>query len=77
MTLAADELAAIAARTLEHYEQRAESFWEGTRDHDVSQNIAAMLQYMPRSHRSAVSLPILERVREPRYDSTTLQWGPK
>ena len=30
--------------TLEHYERNAESFWEGTRDHDVSQNIAALLE---------------------------------
>jgi SAM-dependent methyltransferase len=33
----------ISAITLEHYNQRAESFREGTRDHDVSQNIAALL----------------------------------
>ncbi len=32
--------------TLAHYNQRAESFWEGTRDHDVSQNIAALLRYI-------------------------------
>jgi SAM-dependent methyltransferase len=37
------ELAGIAARTLAHYEQRATGFWEGTRDHDVSQNIDALL----------------------------------
>jgi SAM-dependent methyltransferase len=30
-------------RTLAHYEQNAEAFWEGTRDHDVSQNIDALL----------------------------------
>jgi len=29
--------------TLAHYNDRAEAFWEGTRDHDVSQNIAALL----------------------------------
>jgi SAM-dependent methyltransferase len=33
----------IASRTLAHYEQNAEAFWEGTRDHDVSQNHAALL----------------------------------
>ncbi|MDH3210819.1 MAG: class I SAM-dependent methyltransferase [Burkholderiaceae bacterium] len=44
MTLPAEELARIAALTLEHYDQRAEAFWEGTRDHDVSQNIAALLE---------------------------------
>lgn len=30
-------------RTLRHYEANAESFWVGTRDHDVSQNIEALL----------------------------------
>lgn len=30
-------------RTLQHYERNAASFWEGTRDHDVSQNVAALL----------------------------------
>lgn len=30
-------------RTLAHYSQRAQAFWEGTRDHDVSQNYAALL----------------------------------
>ena len=43
MTLTPDELRAIAARTLSHYSRRAREFWEGTRDHDVSQNIAALL----------------------------------
>ncbi len=38
-----DEMAAIVAATLDHYAQRADAFWEGTRDHDVSQNIGALL----------------------------------
>ena len=33
----------IAARTLAHYERNAEAFWDGTRDHDVSQNRDALL----------------------------------
>jgi SAM-dependent methyltransferase len=33
-------------RTLEHYDQRAEEFWRGTRDHDVRQNIDALLGVM-------------------------------
>lgn len=33
----------ITRNTLEHYESRAEGFWAGTRDHDVSQNIDALL----------------------------------
>lgn len=36
----------IAHVTLAHYEQRAQSFWEGTRGHDVSQNIAALLRHI-------------------------------
>ncbi|MDQ3365227.1 MAG: class I SAM-dependent methyltransferase [Myxococcota bacterium] len=37
------QLEAIATRTLGHYEAHAEAFWEGTRDHDVAQNHAALL----------------------------------
>lgn len=33
----------ISRRTLEHYDQRAEDFWQGTRDHDVRQNVEALL----------------------------------
>ena len=33
----------VSRRTLEHYDQRAEDFWEGTRSHDVRQNIDALL----------------------------------
>jgi SAM-dependent methyltransferase len=40
------DLEQIADLTLEHYNQRAEDFWAGTRDHDVSQNIAEMLRYV-------------------------------
>lgn len=35
----------VSQRTLAYYEQSAARFWEGTRDHDVSQNIAAMLRH--------------------------------
>ena len=46
MPLSSEDLQHIAARTLAHYEQHAQSYWEGTRDHDVSQNIVAFLQHM-------------------------------
>ncbi|CAI8763344.1 methyltransferase domain-containing protein [Methylococcus capsulatus] len=36
----------ISAETLGHYERNAEAFFEGTRDHDVSQNIAALLSHI-------------------------------
>jgi SAM-dependent methyltransferase len=40
------ELGEITRTTLEHYDQRAEEFWRGTRGHDVSQNIAALLRHI-------------------------------
>ena len=46
MKLNSQDLERIARLTLEHYNRRAEQFWEGTRDHDVSQNIAALLQHI-------------------------------
>ena len=44
MKLNSQDLEKIADLTLDYYNQHAQDFWEGTRDHDVSQNIAAMLQ---------------------------------
>lgn len=46
MKLSAQDLETIASVTLQHYDQRAEDFWQGTRGHDVSQNIAALLQHI-------------------------------
>lgn len=37
----------FSERTLEHYNQRADDFWTGTRHHDVSQNINALLEQLP------------------------------
>jgi SAM-dependent methyltransferase len=36
----------IATRTLDYYERNAQQFYEGTREHDVSQNVAALLRYI-------------------------------
>lgn len=36
----------ISRTTLDHYEVRARQFWEGTRDHDVRQNIEALLRHI-------------------------------
>ncbi|HEY0464865.1 MAG TPA: methyltransferase domain-containing protein [Polyangiaceae bacterium] len=36
-------LTEVTARTLGDYDRVAESFWAGTRDHDVTQNYAALL----------------------------------
>jgi SAM-dependent methyltransferase len=42
--LTPQDLEKIAGLTLEHYNRHAEDFREGTLDHDVSQNIEALLQ---------------------------------
>jgi SAM-dependent methyltransferase len=44
--LTPEELSAITARTVSHYDVAATSFWEGTRDHDVAQNVAALLDHI-------------------------------
>jgi SAM-dependent methyltransferase len=44
MALNATDLEQISATTLAHYSARAADFREGTRDHDVSQNIEALLR---------------------------------
>ncbi|HEX7435875.1 MAG TPA: class I SAM-dependent methyltransferase [Caldimonas sp.] len=41
-----DELESITARTLAHYNGRAAEFREGTRDHEVAQNIDALLRHI-------------------------------
>ncbi len=46
MKLNPQDLDKIAGLTLEHYDRHAEDFWQGTRDHDVSQNIEALLRYI-------------------------------
>lgn len=46
MTINSGAADSISARTLEHYNQRAEDFRDGTRDHDVRQNIDALLRHI-------------------------------
>jgi len=41
--LNAEDLQKAVDVTLGHYNQNAEAFWNGTRDHDVSQNVEAFL----------------------------------
>ena len=43
MPLDPEDPTTISARTLAYYDERADEFWAGTRDHDVRQNIAALL----------------------------------
>jgi SAM-dependent methyltransferase len=44
--LSAEQLAQTSAITLRYYNQYADSFWEGTKDHDVSQNRDALLKHI-------------------------------
>lgn len=46
MKLKPQDLERISSVTLDHYRQQADAFWESTRDHDVRQNIAALLQHI-------------------------------
>jgi SAM-dependent methyltransferase len=46
MKLDAEDLAKISSLTVAHYQENADSFEAGTRDHDVSQNIAALLRHI-------------------------------
>lgn len=46
MTLKDADLANLTAATLAHYESRAAEYREGTHDHDVRQNIEALLTHL-------------------------------
>ncbi|HWF63461.1 MAG TPA: class I SAM-dependent methyltransferase [Rhizomicrobium sp.] len=46
MKLNPGELKVIADRTLRHYDDHAQQFLKATEDHDVSQNIQALLQHI-------------------------------
>lgn len=44
--LSAEQLAETSLITLRYYNEYADSFWQGTKDHDVSQNRDALLKHM-------------------------------
>ena len=48
-TLTAEQLEGAEAQTLSHYNTEARSFRQGTLDHDVSENVAALLRHLPES----------------------------
>ena len=56
MTLTPEELAKVSAVTIGHYQRQAEQFEAGTRDHDVQQNIDALLRHI----KSTAPLDILD-----------------
>jgi SAM-dependent methyltransferase len=46
-TLPEHQLKAIEQTTVGHYDDKAESFWQGTKDHDVLQNYENFLRHLP------------------------------
>ena len=44
--LSPNDISSASTITLGHYNEHADSFWTGTRDHDVSQNRDALLQHL-------------------------------
>ena len=44
--MSSDDLRRISQVTLGHYDRSADRFWEGTKDHDVEQNVAALLRHV-------------------------------
>jgi len=69
VTAPPEDTARISALTLEHYDQSAESFREGTRGHDVTQNIAALLRHV----RAAKPFSILDLGCGPGRDLATFR----
>lgn len=49
--LSTQELAQTSVITLRHYNEHADSFWNGTKDHDVSQNRDALLEHIGKPSR--------------------------
>ena len=45
----AENLKLTMESTIAHYSSRPEEFWEGTRGHDVSQNVDALCRHLPPS----------------------------
>lgn len=45
--IATKDLHQITRKTLGHYNERVLQFWEGTKDHDVTQNYRALLEALP------------------------------
>jgi SAM-dependent methyltransferase len=46
INLEPEELVEISATTIGHYDSAAQSFWQGTKDHDVSKNRGALLRHI-------------------------------
>lgn len=60
MILNSSDLKQITAETLAHYSERAEDFRDGTRDHDVSQNIEALLRALDAPGETGTARVILD-----------------
>lgn len=52
--LSDEDLRVVSDKTISHYQRAARSFWEGTKDHDVSQNVHALLRHIGRDAPCAI-----------------------
>jgi len=68
-TYSQHELEEIELHTIGHYNNNVESFWLGTKNHDVSQNIASFLKALPQNK----TLDILDLGCGPGRDLTTFK----
>jgi SAM-dependent methyltransferase len=71
-----EELEELTQRTLSHYEGHAASFWEGTREHDVSQNIDALLAALADAGVSDSNVPVSAPGESRRYRILDFGCGP-
>jgi hypothetical protein len=52
MGLKAEKLVEIEAYTLGHYNQNAEAFWQGTKDHDVTAKLCGIFSAVPQGQKA-------------------------
>lgn len=63
------DVATISRDTLAHYDAAADAFWAATRDHDVAENVAALLRHIE----GAAPFAILDLGCGPGRDLTTFR----
>lgn len=67
------ELQRVAADTVAHYDDHARSFWEGTKDHDVQENVDALLKALLEQRQGKTPFAILDLGCGPGRDLVTFK----
>ena len=75
--LTPEELSTLTRSTVSHYQQHAEDFREGTKDHDVSQNVQALLRHLRDlpSNASSISAVAPAAILPRSSNAVTCPWG--